>query len=140
MIGVFIVSELADCPFLFSRTKQPPSERRCSSASTRPQSSTPPCNLLPADSPPSLCKSSTSPSHSLMAVPRYSESLYALFSLGGVFHLLSGSDAMAVLLFALSGSARSNGALNAGYFLFRALHRASAATLRKKPFFEHLVR
>ncbi|CAA6659346.1 unnamed protein product [Spirodela intermedia] len=46
----------------------------------------------------------------------YSESLYAWFSLGGVFHLLSGSNAMAVLLLALSGLVRSNGALNAGYY------------------------
>ncbi|CAA7395653.1 unnamed protein product [Spirodela intermedia] len=66
----------------------------------------------------------------------YSESLYAWFSLGGVFHLLSGSNAMAVLLLALSGLVRSNGALNAGYLFFRDLHRATAAILGKKPLSE----
>ncbi|KAJ0988453.1 hypothetical protein J5N97_006809 [Dioscorea zingiberensis] len=51
----------------------------------------------------------------------YSESLYALFSLGGIYYVFSGSNTLAMLLLAMSGSARSNGALNAGYFMFLAL-------------------
>ncbi|KAI3890646.1 hypothetical protein MKW92_014172 [Papaver armeniacum] len=62
----------------------------------------------------------------------YTESLYSLFSLGGVYHLLSGGNTIAVLLFALSGAARSNGVLNAGYICFQALHRAYDAIVQKK--------
>ncbi|KAK9170534.1 hypothetical protein Syun_002674 [Stephania yunnanensis] len=62
----------------------------------------------------------------------YSESLYSLFSFGGLYYLLSGSSTAAVLLLAVSGSARSNGVLNAGYFCFQAMHRAYDAILRKK--------
>ncbi|XP_010277192.1 PREDICTED: GPI mannosyltransferase 2 [Nelumbo nucifera] len=62
----------------------------------------------------------------------YSESLYALFSLGGIYHLLSSSNNIAMLLFALSGSARSNGVLNAGYFCFRAMHQAYDAIFQRK--------
>ncbi|XP_077230266.1 uncharacterized protein LOC143863480 isoform X2 [Tasmannia lanceolata] len=61
----------------------------------------------------------------------YSETLYALFSLGGVYHLLAGSNTIAMLLLALSGSARSNGVLNAGYFCFQALHQAYNAIFGK---------
>lgn len=61
----------------------------------------------------------------------YSESLYALFSLGGVYHLLSGANTIAVLLFALSGAARSNGVLNAGYFCFQAMHQAYDAIFQR---------
>ncbi|KAF8398541.1 hypothetical protein HHK36_017471 [Tetracentron sinense] len=57
----------------------------------------------------------------------YSESLYALFSFGGLYHLISGSNTMAVILLALSASARSNGVLNAGYFCFQAMHQAHDA-------------
>ena len=63
---------------------------------------------------------------------RYSESLYALFSLGGLFYLFSGANTVAVIMLALSGSARSNGALNAGYFCFQALLQAYDAAVRKK--------
>ncbi|BBH04314.1 transferases, transferring hexosyl groups [Prunus dulcis] len=44
----------------------------------------------------------------------YSETLYALFSVGGLYHLISGKDVIAVLWFALSGFSRSNGIINAG--------------------------
>ncbi|EES03089.1 GPI mannosyltransferase 2 [Sorghum bicolor] len=62
----------------------------------------------------------------------YSESLYALFSLGGMFYLFSGANTVAVIMLALSGSARSNGALNAGYFCFQALLQAYDAAVQKK--------
>ncbi|KAK6937026.1 GPI mannosyltransferase 2 [Dillenia turbinata] len=64
----------------------------------------------------------------------YSESLYALLSIAGIYHLVSGASNYAMLLLALSGSARSNGALNAGYFCFQSLHRAyEAFNARKHP-------
>lgn len=63
---------------------------------------------------------------------RYSESLYALFSIGGVYHLLSGTSNVAVLWFALSGCARSNGVLNAGYICFQTMHRAYEALYQKR--------
>ncbi|KAL6842118.1 hypothetical protein ACP4OV_028097 [Aristida adscensionis] len=62
----------------------------------------------------------------------YSESLYALFSLGGLFYLFSGANTVAMIMLALSGSARSNGALNAGYFCFQALLKAYDAAVQKK--------
>ncbi|KAK1586220.1 hypothetical protein Q3G72_000279 [Acer saccharum] len=54
----------------------------------------------------------------------YSESLYALFSIGGLN--------IAVICLALSGCARSNGVINAGYFCFQTMHRAYDAHFRKK--------
>jgi phosphatidylinositol glycan class V len=63
---------------------------------------------------------------------RYSESLYALFSLGGLFYLFSGANTVAMIMLAVSGSARSNGALNAGYFCFQALLQAYDAAIQKK--------
>jgi len=62
----------------------------------------------------------------------YSESLYALFSIGGVYHLLSGTSNVGVLWFALSGCARSNGILNAGYICFQTMHRAYEALYQKR--------
>ncbi|XP_010535916.1 PREDICTED: GPI mannosyltransferase 2 isoform X2 [Tarenaya hassleriana] len=62
----------------------------------------------------------------------YSESLYALFSIGGVYHLISGTSSIAVFWFALSGFARSNGVLNAGYICFRTMHRAYDALYMKR--------
>ncbi|CAL9148506.1 uncharacterized protein LOC103991056 [Musa acuminata AAA Group] len=62
----------------------------------------------------------------------YSESLYALLSLGGIYFIFSGANTVAMLLLALSGSARSNGALNAGYFCFQALKLAYDAIIHKK--------
>lgn len=63
---------------------------------------------------------------------RYSESIYSLLSLGGIFCLLTGSNSLSVLLLALSGLARSNGVLNAGYFCFRALHGLHYAIFQKR--------
>lgn len=63
---------------------------------------------------------------------RYSESLYALFSVGGCYYLVSGANNIAVLWLALSGFARSNGVLNAGYFGFQAMHQAYDAFYLKK--------
>ncbi|KAM7473856.1 hypothetical protein LguiB_021099 [Lonicera macranthoides] len=51
----------------------------------------------------------------------YSEILYALLSIGG-YHLMSGKSNYATLWLALSGSARSNGVLNAGYICFQTMH------------------
>ncbi|XP_020596521.1 GPI mannosyltransferase 2, partial [Phalaenopsis equestris] len=62
----------------------------------------------------------------------YSESLYALFSIWGIFYLFSGSNAMAMLLLAVSGAARSNGAINAGYFCFKALLQTYDAITYKR--------
>ncbi|KMZ69600.1 GPI mannosyltransferase [Zostera marina] len=52
----------------------------------------------------------------------YTESLYALFSFGGLYNLFTGYNTIAVVFFALSGFARSNGVLNAGYFCFQTMH------------------
>ncbi|KAJ6805440.1 GPI mannosyltransferase 2 isoform X1 [Iris pallida] len=62
----------------------------------------------------------------------YSESLYALSSIGGVYYLFSGANSVAVLLLALSGAARSNGAINAGYICFEGIIRAYVAINQKK--------
>ncbi|GMN53858.1 hypothetical protein TIFTF001_022976 [Ficus carica] len=64
----------------------------------------------------------------------YTESLYALFSIGGLYHLISGRNNIAVLWLALSGFARSNGVINAGYICFQTMHRAHNALLRKSTF------
>ncbi|CAN6712107.1 unnamed protein product [Malus baccata var. baccata] len=65
----------------------------------------------------------------------YSETLFTLFSVGGLYHLMSGKDVIAVLWFALSGFSRSNGVLNTGYFFFQTMHQAyDAVFLRKRPF------
>lgn len=63
---------------------------------------------------------------------RYSESLYSLFSLGGLYHLIAGSNNIAVLWFALSGCARANGVLNAGYFCFQTMHQVYHGLFLKK--------
>ncbi|XP_031401910.1 GPI mannosyltransferase 2 isoform X2 [Punica granatum] len=65
----------------------------------------------------------------------YSESLYALLSVGGVFYLLSGASNVAVLWLALSGLSRSNGMLNAGYIFFQAMHQVYNAWFIKKKSF-----
>ncbi|KAK1557316.1 hypothetical protein Q3G72_022380 [Acer saccharum] len=62
----------------------------------------------------------------------YSESLYALFSVGGLYYLISGAKNIAVLWLALSGCARSNGVRNAGYFCFQTMHQAYDALFLKK--------
>lgn len=63
---------------------------------------------------------------------RYSESLYALLSIGGLYSFIHGANNTATLWFALSGAARSNGVLNAGYFGFQMMHRAYYAIFLKK--------
>ncbi|XP_057449100.1 uncharacterized protein LOC130740483 [Lotus japonicus] len=62
----------------------------------------------------------------------YSESLYALLSFEGLYYFVSGGNNKAVLLLALSGCARSNGVLNAGYLCFQTMHRAYHAIFQKK--------
>ncbi|XP_073024583.1 uncharacterized protein [Primulina eburnea] len=65
----------------------------------------------------------------------YSESLYALLSFGGLYHFLNGAGYNATFWLALSGLARSNGVLNAGYFCLNAMQRAyKAFYLDKKAF------
>ncbi|CAN6555923.1 unnamed protein product [Malus baccata var. baccata] len=54
---------------------------------------------------------------------RYSETLFTFFSVGGLYHLISGKDVIAVLWFALSGFSRSHGVLSAGYFCFQTMHQ-----------------
>ncbi|KAL9455392.1 hypothetical protein AB3S75_010753 [Citrus x aurantiifolia] len=65
----------------------------------------------------------------------YSESLYALFSVGGLYYLMSGALNISVLWLAISGCARSNGVLNAGYFCFQTMHQAYDALFLKKRHF-----
>ncbi|XP_047307842.1 GPI mannosyltransferase 2 isoform X2 [Impatiens glandulifera] len=62
----------------------------------------------------------------------YSESLYSLLSLGGLYALLSGADNAATLVFSFSGCARSNGVVNAGYICYQTMHRAYRAIFHKK--------
>ncbi|XP_044482746.1 GPI mannosyltransferase 2 [Mangifera indica] len=62
----------------------------------------------------------------------YSESLYALFSVGGLYYLMSGANNIAVACLAVSGCARSNGVVNAGYFCFQTMHQVYDALFVKK--------
>ncbi|KAH9301909.1 hypothetical protein KI387_013492, partial [Taxus chinensis] len=64
----------------------------------------------------------------------YSESLFSLLSFAGIYSLLSGSNWKATLLFALSSAVRSNGVINAGFFLFQAMHQAYEALFQQKLF------
>ncbi|XP_020224701.1 GPI mannosyltransferase 2 [Cajanus cajan] len=61
----------------------------------------------------------------------YTESLYALACFAGMYHFVSGGNNLAVLFFALSACARSNGVLNAGYLCFQTMHRAYHALFRR---------
>ncbi|GAU38764.1 hypothetical protein TSUD_64950 [Trifolium subterraneum] len=63
---------------------------------------------------------------------RYSESLYAVLTLGGLYYFVSGKNNLAVPLLALSGCARSNGVLNAGYICFQTMHRGYHALFQNK--------
>ncbi|XP_020576225.1 GPI mannosyltransferase 2-like isoform X2 [Phalaenopsis equestris] len=63
---------------------------------------------------------------------KYSKSLYALFLICGIFYLFSGSNAMAMLLLAVSGAARSNGAINAEYFCLKELLQTYDAITYKR--------
>lgn len=48
--------------------------------------------------------------------------------------MFTGANTIAMIMLALSASARSNGALNAGYFCFQALlHAYDAAFQKKRP-------
>ncbi|KAJ0020166.1 hypothetical protein Pint_31359 [Pistacia integerrima] len=62
----------------------------------------------------------------------YSESLYALFSVGGLYYLMSGANNIAVICLAVSSCARSNGVVNAGYFCFQTMYWAYDALFVKK--------
>ncbi|CAL0312173.1 unnamed protein product [Lupinus luteus] len=62
----------------------------------------------------------------------YSESLYSLLSFGGMYYFASGGSNLSVLFLALSGCARSNGVLNAGYLCFQTMHQAYDAMFQKK--------
>ncbi|XP_015960212.1 uncharacterized protein LOC107484108 [Arachis duranensis] len=62
----------------------------------------------------------------------YSESLYALLSFAGLYYFVRGGNNLASLFFALSGCARSNGVLNAGYLCFQTMHRAYNAMFQQK--------
>ncbi|KAL7608160.1 uncharacterized protein LOC111884397 [Lactuca sativa] len=62
----------------------------------------------------------------------YSESLYALLSIGGIYFLMSGANLLALLSLAFSGLSRSNGVLNAGYIGFQTIHRAYDAVFLQK--------
>ncbi|MBA0779493.1 hypothetical protein Gotri_003743, partial [Gossypium trilobum] len=65
----------------------------------------------------------------------YSESLYALFSVGGCYYLVSRTNNITVIWLALFDFARSNGVLNAGYFGFQAVHKAYDAFYLKNVLF-----
>ncbi|KAK6123109.1 hypothetical protein DH2020_043145 [Rehmannia glutinosa] len=63
---------------------------------------------------------------------RYSESLYAFFSFGGLYHFMNGTYFCATFWLALSGCARSNGVLNAGYICFRSMQQVNDAFVSRK--------
>ena len=46
--------------------------------------------------------------------------------------MISGGNVLAVTFLALSGLARSNGILNAGYFCYQTMHRAYDAVFQKR--------
>ncbi|KAK4380728.1 hypothetical protein RND71_002590 [Anisodus tanguticus] len=62
----------------------------------------------------------------------YTESMYALCTIGGLYYLMRGSNNIATLWLALSGFARSNGVLNAGYICFQTMHRSYKAAFVRK--------
>ncbi|KAL8143267.1 hypothetical protein V2J09_016299 [Rumex salicifolius] len=62
----------------------------------------------------------------------YSESLYSLLTFGGLYYLISGAKNISVPWLALSGFARSNGVLNAGYFCFQTMHQCYNAIFVKR--------
>ncbi|KAK6148610.1 hypothetical protein DH2020_019522 [Rehmannia glutinosa] len=62
----------------------------------------------------------------------YSESLYAFFSFGGLYHFMNGTYFCATFWLALSGCARSNGVLNAGYICFRSMQQVNEAFVSRK--------
>ncbi|KAG5628486.1 hypothetical protein H5410_000203 [Solanum commersonii] len=58
--------------------------------------------------------------------------MYALCSIGGLYYLMRGSNNIATLCLALTGFARSNGVLNAGYICFQTMHRSYKAAFVRK--------
>ncbi|KAG5517709.1 hypothetical protein RHGRI_038180 [Rhododendron griersonianum] len=64
----------------------------------------------------------------------YTESLYSLLSIGGVYQLVSGANNVGTLLLALSGAARSNGVINAGYTCYQTMHTAYDAVFHRRSF------
>ncbi|KAL3640486.1 hypothetical protein CASFOL_015454 [Castilleja foliolosa] len=70
----------------------------------------------------------------------YSESLYALLSFGGLYYFMSGTNFYATFWFALSGFARSNGVLNAGYICFRSMQQANKAFIARKHYYLLMVK
>ncbi|KAI8526370.1 hypothetical protein RHMOL_Rhmol13G0302200 [Rhododendron molle] len=62
----------------------------------------------------------------------YTESLYSLLSIGGVYQLVSGANNVGTLLLALSGAARSNGVINAGYTCYQTMHAAYDAVFHRR--------
>ncbi|PSR90250.1 GPI mannosyltransferase [Actinidia chinensis var. chinensis] len=65
----------------------------------------------------------------------YTESLYSLSSIGGVYQLMSGANNLATLLFSLSGAARSNGVINAGYICYQTMHKVYDAVFCRRHFY-----
>ncbi|XP_058200462.1 uncharacterized protein LOC131315320 isoform X4 [Rhododendron vialii] len=64
----------------------------------------------------------------------YTESLYSLLSIGGVYQLVSGANNVGTLLLALSGAARSNGVINVGYTCYQTMHTAYDAVFHRRSF------
>ncbi|KAL6503038.1 hypothetical protein OROHE_023940 [Orobanche hederae] len=62
----------------------------------------------------------------------YSESLYAFLSFGGLYYFFNGTNFFATFWLALSGCARSNGVLNAGYICFRSMQQLNEAFISRK--------
>ncbi|XP_057805055.1 uncharacterized protein LOC131020334 [Salvia miltiorrhiza] len=62
----------------------------------------------------------------------YSESLFAVLSIGGLYHFMNGKYNYATLWLALSGCARSNGVLNAGYICYHAMQQLNDAFSSRK--------
>ncbi|KAI3454829.1 hypothetical protein Pfo_011492 [Paulownia fortunei] len=62
----------------------------------------------------------------------YAESLYGLLSFGGLYYFMNGTYCYATFWLALSGCARSNGVLNAGYICFRTMQQVNEAFVSRK--------
>ncbi|KAL0342527.1 UNVERIFIED_CONTAM: GPI mannosyltransferase 2 [Sesamum calycinum] len=62
----------------------------------------------------------------------YSDPESVLLSFGGLYHFMNGTDYFATVWLALSGCARSNGVLNAGYICYRRMQLVNKAFLSRK--------
>lgn len=58
--------------------------------------------------------------------------MYALLCIGGSYYFIRGATNYSTLWFSLSGCARSNGVLNAGYICYQTMHQAYDAIFLKK--------